>query len=103
MDKLSDQLKEIINSANINDDGSRQSAKRLSRINTFKDLLPEIEKLEQEKEELIKITIKKCLEYCTSYGCEYDSACHVCENLNDIKKIEKLTGKSWDQITKEQE
>lgn len=105
MDKLSDKIKDMINNSKKNNNGSIVDIKRASRRNTLVELLPSIENLEQEKEDLIDDLIKLIKSHDELLKIHFGKHSGIIYAKNAAKAfqtVQKLTGKSWDQITKEQ-
>jgi hypothetical protein len=97
MDKLSDKIKEELKDISL--DGVDYKYMN-GRKKVLEKYLPEIEKLEKEKDELIHLLIEVA-----EYRLFHSESMDVNTDLQNliITTIEKITEKLWEQITKEQE
>lgn len=86
MNKLSERIKKRIDLLN------HENRTGISEQMATGSLLPEIEKLEKEREQLINVIIKLYPDVSEEW--EDDNCIH----LNDI--IKQITGKSWEEIIK---
>lgn len=99
--KLSEEMKELTEDRIRFDDymSNEQYFDDLNRSIYYSELLPKIEKLEQDKKELLEALIEQVKEGMLCEDCK--KCTPLCSDMHSKKLIEKHTDKTWEEIIKE--